>query len=95
VAVRGPWPPEPDEVQRRFFTFKKYTYHRALVTNFGSDPPRRVAFLLRPRLASRFVRFRTEAASKASSQALLYPLVPTSIFYLLILWDIPGSFCEI
>ncbi|PYU99269.1 MAG: hypothetical protein DMG26_16815, partial [Acidobacteria bacterium] len=39
MAVRGPWPPEPDEVQRRFFTFKKYTYHRALVTNFGSAPP--------------------------------------------------------
>lgn len=33
VAVSRPAGLEPEEVQRRLFTFKRYTYHRALVTN--------------------------------------------------------------
>src|SRR5690349_24060500 len=39
VAVRRPVAAEPEEVQRRLFTFKKYTYHRALVTNLDLTPP--------------------------------------------------------
>src|SRR6266542_916012 len=33
VAVRRPIAFETEEIQQRLFTFKKYTYHRALVTN--------------------------------------------------------------
>jgi len=39
VAVRRPVSVEPEEIQRRLFTFKKYTYHRALVTNLDLTPP--------------------------------------------------------
>jgi Transposase DDE domain group 1 len=39
VAVRRPVTAEPEEVQRRLFTFKKYTYHRVLVTNLDLTPP--------------------------------------------------------
>lgn len=38
VAVRRPVSVEPKEVQLRLFTLKKYTYHRALVTNLGLTP---------------------------------------------------------
>ena len=38
VAVRRPVSVEPEEIQRRLFTFKKYTYHRALVTNLDLTP---------------------------------------------------------
>jgi hypothetical protein len=39
VAVRRPVSVEPEEIQRRLWTFKKYTYHRALVTNLDLTPP--------------------------------------------------------
>ena len=39
VAVRRPLSVESEEVQRRLWTFKKYTYHRALVTNLDLTPP--------------------------------------------------------
>ena len=39
VAVRRPVSVEPEEVQLRLFTFKEYTYHRALVTNLDLTPP--------------------------------------------------------
>ena len=39
VAVRRPVSVEPKEVQLRLFTFKQYTYHRALVTNLDLTPP--------------------------------------------------------
>ena len=39
VAVRRPVSVEPEEVQRHLFTFKHYTYHRALVTNLELTPP--------------------------------------------------------
>jgi Transposase DDE domain group 1 len=39
VAVRRPVALEPEEIQKRLFTFKRYTYHRALVTNLGLTPP--------------------------------------------------------
>ena len=39
VAVRRPAAAEPEEVQGRLFTFKKYTYHRVLVTNLDLTPP--------------------------------------------------------
>ena len=39
VAVRRPVAAEPEEIQRRLFTFKKYTYHRALVTDLDLTPP--------------------------------------------------------
>jgi len=38
VAVRRPAALEPEEVQRHLFTFKRYTYHRALVTNLDLTP---------------------------------------------------------
>lgn len=38
VAVRRPAALEPEEVQRHLFTFKRYTYHRALVTNLALTP---------------------------------------------------------
>jgi Transposase DDE domain group 1 len=38
VAVRRPVALEPPEIQQRLFTFKKYTYHRALVTNLELTP---------------------------------------------------------
>jgi hypothetical protein len=38
VAVRRPAALEPEDVQRRLFTFKRYTYHRALVTNLDLTP---------------------------------------------------------
>jgi hypothetical protein len=38
VAVRRPAALEPEEIQRRLFTFKDYTYHRALVTNLNLTP---------------------------------------------------------
>ena len=38
VAVRRPVTLEPEEIQQRLFTFKKYTYHRALVTNLDLTP---------------------------------------------------------
>ncbi len=39
VAVRRPTALEPEDVQQRLFTFKHYTYHRALVTNLALTPP--------------------------------------------------------
>jgi hypothetical protein len=39
VAVRRPVTMEPPEIQHRLFTFKHYTYHRALVTNLELTPP--------------------------------------------------------
>jgi hypothetical protein len=38
VAVRRPAAMEPEEIQKRLFTFKDYTYHRALVTNLELTP---------------------------------------------------------
>ena len=38
VAVRRPTALEPPEIQKRLFTFKRYTYHRALVTNLDLTP---------------------------------------------------------
>ena len=38
VAVRRPAALEPEDIQRRLFTFKDYTYHRALVTNLSLTP---------------------------------------------------------
>lgn len=38
IAVRRPAALEPEDVQRRLFTFKRYTYHRALVTNLQITP---------------------------------------------------------
>jgi hypothetical protein len=39
VAVRRPVAMETKEVQQRLFTFKRYTYHLALVTNLELTPP--------------------------------------------------------
>ena len=39
VAVRRPVSVEPEEIQLRLFTFKHYTYHRAIVTNLELTPP--------------------------------------------------------
>lgn len=39
VAVRRPITLETEEIQQRLFTFKRYTYHRALVTNLELTPP--------------------------------------------------------
>jgi hypothetical protein len=39
VAVRRPVSVEPEEIQLRLFTFKKYTYHRVVVTNLDLTPP--------------------------------------------------------
>jgi hypothetical protein len=39
VAVRRPVSVEPEEVQLHLFTFKRYTYHRALVTNLELTLP--------------------------------------------------------
>jgi len=38
VAVRRPAALEPEQVQKHLFTFKRYTYHRALVTNLDLTP---------------------------------------------------------
>lgn len=38
VAIRRPTTQEPIELQRRLFTFKNYTYHRALVTSLDLTP---------------------------------------------------------
>lgn len=38
VAVRRPVAYEPAEAQRHLFTFKRYIYHRALVTNLALTP---------------------------------------------------------
>ena len=38
VAVRRPVASEPEEAQRHLFTFKRYIYHRALVTNLALTP---------------------------------------------------------
>ena len=38
VAVRRPKRVEPEERQKHLFTFKRYTYHRALVTNLELTP---------------------------------------------------------
>lgn len=38
VAVRRPAGLEPEDAQRRLFTFKRYTYHRAVVTNLDLTP---------------------------------------------------------
>ena len=38
VAVRRPITLEREEIQQRLFTFKRYTYHRALVTNLELTP---------------------------------------------------------
>jgi hypothetical protein len=38
VAVRRPAAMETEEIQKRLFTFKDYTYHRALVTNLELSP---------------------------------------------------------
>jgi hypothetical protein len=39
IAVRRPATLEPEDIQRRLFTFKRHTYHRALVTNLDLTPP--------------------------------------------------------
>lgn len=39
VAVRRPAALEPEDSQQRLFTFKRYTYHRVLVTNLELTPP--------------------------------------------------------
>jgi len=39
VAVRRPVSVEPEEIQLRLFTFRRYTYHRVLVTNLELTPP--------------------------------------------------------
>jgi hypothetical protein len=39
VAVRRHVSMEPKEIQFRLFTFKRYTYHRVLVTNLELTPP--------------------------------------------------------
>ena len=39
VAVRRPVSLEPQEIQLRLFTFKRYTYHRAIATNLELTPP--------------------------------------------------------
>lgn len=39
VAVRRPVSIEPEEVQLHLFTFKRYTYHRVLVTNLDLTAP--------------------------------------------------------
>ena len=39
VAVRRLASAEPEEIQLRLFTFRRYTYHRVLVTNLGLTPP--------------------------------------------------------
>lgn len=39
VAVRRPVSVETEEIQLRLFTFRRYTYHRALVTNLELTPP--------------------------------------------------------
>jgi hypothetical protein len=36
--VRRPAALEPEQVQKHLFTFKRYTYHRALVTNLDLTP---------------------------------------------------------
>lgn len=38
VAVRRPIAAEPEEVQKHLFTFKRYTYHRVLLTNLDLTP---------------------------------------------------------
>lgn len=38
VVVRRPVSFEPEEVQRHLFTFKRYTYHRVLLTNLDLTP---------------------------------------------------------
>lgn len=38
VAVRRPAALEPEEVQKHLFTFRRYTYHRVLVTNLELTP---------------------------------------------------------
>lgn len=38
IAVRRPAALEPEDIQRRLFTFRRYTYHRALVTNLAITP---------------------------------------------------------
>jgi len=38
IAIRRPKELEPEEVQRSLFTFKKYVYRRALVTNLNLTP---------------------------------------------------------
>lgn len=38
VAVRRPAALEPEDIQRRLFTFRRHTYHRALVTNLDLTP---------------------------------------------------------
>ena len=39
VAVRRPVALETDEIQQRLFTFRRYTYHRVLVTNLELTAP--------------------------------------------------------
>jgi hypothetical protein len=39
MAVRRPMSVEPEGVQLRLFTFRKYTCHRAVVTNLDLGPP--------------------------------------------------------
>lgn len=39
IAVRRPAALEPEDIQRRLFTFKRSTYHRALVTTLDLTPP--------------------------------------------------------
>ena len=39
MAVRRPVSMELQEIQLRLFTFKRYTYHRALATNLELTPP--------------------------------------------------------
>lgn len=39
IAIRRPSRLEPEGLQRHLFTFKHYTYHRALVSNLDLTPP--------------------------------------------------------
>lgn len=38
VAIRRPAALEPEDIRNRLFTFKRYTYHRALVTSLDISP---------------------------------------------------------
>ncbi len=38
TALRRPAALEPEHIQRRLFTFKRYSYYRALVTNLAITP---------------------------------------------------------
>ena len=60
VAVRRPVVLEPEEIQKRLFTFRDYTYHRALVTNLELTPEADSSSWICARARRRF-RFATVA----------------------------------